>query len=462
MRVTMFEAVSQPSRGGLPVDRVVCGDSLGRTLLALISRHAGGASLARVPLLGRRGHLPAARRREELARDAFDEAVPHEAADDIDADAVAEWITGHYRAAEYPAVLLGSPHGSVAHLSAALGAAWLPTSFTVTLSWPGGSPGDWPGALAWGAGLAERILAANPGVSVRQVHDPLRGGALTGSTVRLHLRWQELPPAYESFLRDRIAPDGSSLLLRDLRTWPVTAVSPRLGFQIGSPVNGWDPADYAVANPAFTRVLDDLDETRWREPDPDTPLRYAERSGEPSIGVELGRLAAETGRASHRALYARPEMLSACVADLMRGWAAGADRCVVDCGRLLDPWQAMAGRVVPYWCESASRPAVEAAEWWLAGSAGFGAVTVLPEAPGHGEEVATLAHWRSLSSFGRRRSGVDRLVASRYPMLPLATSHASRVLADATEARPAPPPMSMAYALKHLQRTGGVLGLLVS
>ena len=462
MRVTMFEAVSQP-RGGLPVDRVVCGDSLGRSLLTLISRHTGGDGLGRVPLLGRRGHLPVERRRDELAREAYDEAVPHEAADDIDADAVAEWITGHYRAAAYPAVLLGSPHGAVAHLAAALDAAWLPTTFTVALTWPGGSPGDWPGALAWGAGLVERITARNPGVTVRQVHDPLRAGPLCGTTVRLHLRWHDMPPAYERFLRDRVAPGGSSLLLRDLRTWPVTAVSPRHGFQLGSPVGGGEPLDYSAMNPDFTRILGDLGEARWPEPDPDTPLRYAERSGEPALGVELGRLAAETGRASHRALYARPEMLSACVADLVRARDGEAARCVVECGRLLDPWQAAAARFVPYWCESASRSAVEAAEWWLAGSAGFDAVTVLPEAPGHGgEEVATLAHWRSLTSFGRRRAGLDRLAASRYPMLPLSTSHASRVLGEAAEARPALPPMTMEYALKHLQRTGRVLGLLVS
>ena len=462
MRVAMFEAVSQ-SRGGLPVDRVVCGDSLSRSLLTLIARRTGGDSLGRVPLLGRRGHLPVERRRDELARDAHAEAVPHDAAGDIDADAVAEWITGHYRAAAYPSVLLGSPHGSVAHLAAALGAAWLPTTFAVAFTWPGGSPGDWPGALAWGARLAERIGERNPGVTVRQVHDPLRAGPLCGTTVRLHVRWHEMPPAYASFLRDRIAPGGSSLLLRDLRTWPVTSVSPRHGFQLGSPIGGWEPLDYTAGNPAFTRLLDDLGETRWPEPDPDTPLRYAERSGEPALGVELGRIAAETHRVSHRALYARPEMLSACVADLLRDRDGAADRCVVECGRLLDPWPVAAARLVPYWCESASRTAVEAAEWWLAGSAGFEAVTVLPEAPGRGgDEVATLAQWRSLTAFGRRRAGLDRLAASRYPMLPLATSHASRVLGEVAEARPAAPPMSMEYALKHLQRTGRVLGLLVS
>ncbi|MEV4351323.1 hypothetical protein AB0J83_43255, partial [Actinoplanes sp. NPDC049596] len=321
--------------------------------------------------------------------------------------------------------------------------------------------GDWPAALRWGAALAERLLARNPGVSVRQVHDPLRDGPPCGSTVRLHVRWHHMPRAYERFLRDRMTENGASLLLRDLRTWPVRSLSGRHSFQLGSPVGGWEPEDYSIGNPAFRVVLDDLGVDHWPAP-AEAPPRYAERSGEPAFGMDLNRLSVQTGRPSHRVLYAQPETLSACVADLLRE-ASGAERCVVTCGRLLDPWQARAGGLVPYWCESAARPAVEAAEWWLAGGEAFDEVTVLPEAPGHdSDRVATLAHWRSLTSFGRRRGRLDQLVAGRYPMLPLAPGHASRVLASAGEARPAPPTLPMPYALTRLQRTGTSLGLLVS
>ncbi|MFC3742685.1 hypothetical protein [Paractinoplanes deccanensis] len=449
-------ALSGPS-----IDRVVCGDSLGRSLLATVAREPGTVA-GRVPLLGRRGQLPPERRRAELARQAQAEAVPHHLAAAIDAEAVARWITAHYRAESYPAVLLGSPHGAAAHLAAALGAAWLPTSFTTTLTWPGGDAGDWPAALEWGAGLAERVIGRNPEVSVRQVHDPLRGGPPCGSTVRLHLRWHSMPKAYETFLRDRLAEDGATLLLRDLRTWPVHTLSSRHSFQLGSPVGGWDPDDYTIGNPAFRVLLDDLGVDDWPAP-PEMPPRYAERSGEPAFGMDLNRLAVETGRTSHRVLYSQPEALSACVADLIRH-ATGGDkaRCAVACGRLLDPWQARASGLVPYWCESASRAAVEAAEWWLAGSKPFEEVTALPEAPGHdSDQVATLALWRSLTAFGRQRGRLDRLTASRYPMLPLGTGHASRMLASAGGAGSAPPPISLPYALAQLHRVGTPLGLLV-
>ncbi|WP_250029420.1 hypothetical protein [Paractinoplanes maris] len=461
--MTIYETMPA-ARGGLPVGNVVCADSLCRVLLSTVSGEAG-AWVARTPLLGRRGQLPPARRQFELARDAYAEAVPHDLAGAIDAEAIAEWIVGHYREAEYPAVLLGSPHGSAAHLAVGLGAAWLPTTVPVTVTWPGGSAGDWPGALRWGAELARMITTRNPSVTVRQVHDPLRGGPLCGSTVRFHLRWVTLPPAYEHFLRTRLAPGGSTLLMRDLRTWPVTAVSARHGFQVGSPVGGSSPEDYSPANPEFRRILESLGAGAWPELDPDTAPRYAERSGEPSLGVDLGRL----GQSSHRLLYAGPETLSACVADLVRQWRADSrswfgerpdDSAVIESGRLLDPWLARASGRTPYWCESAGRASAEAAEMWLAGSERFDGVTVLPEPPGHaGDQVATLAQWRSLASFARHREPIDRFAASRYPMLPIATGHATRMLGGPVR-RPLPPPMPVPYALDRLRQAGSSLGLL--
>ncbi|MBM2616643.1 hypothetical protein JIG36_13845 [Actinoplanes sp. LDG1-06] len=455
--MTTYETVSA-TQGDLPAEQAFCAESLSRTLLDGVSG-APGDWAGRVPLLGRHGQMPSERRNFELAQEAYAEAVPHEAAAGLDVEAIAEWIVGHYPASLYPSVLLGSPHGAAAHLAVALGAAWLPTSIPVTITWPGGSAGNWPGALAFGAGLAASINDRNPDVTVRQVHDPMADGPLCGATVKLHLRWHKLPAAYEKFLRTRIAPGGGTLLLRDLRAWPVVSVTRRYAFQVGSPVSGVKPEAYRADNWEFRHMLDELGALTWVAPDPATPPRYAERSGEPALGVELNRL----GRTSHRVLYSRPDMLSACVADLLRQWRPrDGNRCVVECGRLLDPWQARAGGLIPYWCESASSAAVEAAEWWLAGCAPFDRVTVLPGPPGYdGDRVASLGQWRSLASCGRERVPVDRVAASRYPTLPMATRHATRVLAEAGE-RPEPPTMTMPYALSRLQLSGSPLGLLVS
>jgi hypothetical protein len=463
--VTEF-AAAQPAAPMLAPARVVCPDSLGRSLLeatAQALQHRGCATLDRTPVLGRRGDMPDEARRAALTGEARAEAVPADAVHRIDAEAVAEWITGHYPAPAYPAVIVGSPHGAAAHLAAALGAPWLPTSFTVTVSWPGEAVGDWDGALGWGSVVADRLMGSNPAVTVRQVHDVVSRGALCASTLTLHVRWRRLPAAYRDFLRTRTAPGAAALMLRDIGTWPVLHLSPGHTFQIGSPASGWRPAHYTLDNPSFRRLLRGVGGRRWTTPCLQTLPRYAETAGEPELEYDLRECLAELGRPAHRVLYPSADTLSTCVADLYRNWLAGSGtgECVVETDRLIDPWRVLAGGLVPYWCQSASRRAVDAAEWWLAGSPAFDTVTVLPEPPGTVCDAhAEPAHWRSVAAFARRHSRVDGQAMSRYPLLPLPTSHAAARLATPAEpvTTPGVPVSDVVAALRH---GGPPLGLLV-
>ena len=347
-----------------------------------------------------------------------------------------------------------------------LGAAWLPTSFPVTLPWPGGSAGDWAGAMQWGATLAAEILAGNPDVTIRQVHDPVLRGALCGATVTLHLRWRALPAAYVDFLRTRLRPGGATVLLRDLRTWPVLDGPAGHSFQIGSPTAGWSHADYHADLPAFRHLLESLGVQRWAPPHRAVSRQYAEPAGDPGLGPRLRELTAATGNPTHRVLYGWPDMLSACVAEIYRDHLRVAPdqgrHCVVETGRLLDPRGVLDRGLVPYWCESAALSAVDAAEWWLAGSEPFDSVTVLPEPPGTDCAAhAELMHWRSLAAFGHHVGRVDGLAAGRYPMLPMSGRHAVRVVGETAEPRPLAPPLTMVQVIGALRRNAATLGLLV-
>ena len=462
--MTDFKSVEAPAPPG---GRVFCPESLGRSLLEASVRATQGLGcrgLDRMPMLGRRPGVRDDLRARVLASDAVVEALPVDEVARLDAAAVAAWITGRYRAASYPAAILGSPHGSAAHLAAAMGAAWLPSGFTVSVPWPGGTVGGWGSAADWGAGLAERILDANPEVSVRQVHDPLQRGPLCATTVTLHVRWRRVPEAYRRFLRSRIAPDGAALHFRDLRNWPVRELFDRYGFQVGSPVSGWAPQDYSLTNPSFQRSLAALGEERWADPDPGLPGRYAEPSGEPEFDQDLRGC----GVASYRVLYPRPGVLSAFVADLYRAWLRADHRsdghCVVGSGALVDPWQVYASGLVPYWCEAATRRCVEGAEWWLAGSTPFDDVIVLPQPPGVLSEAHAVAgQWRSIAAFARRRPHVDRLAMSRYPLLPMSAAHAASALSTVLPAADGPPERMRADRVVRALRTAGPpLGLLVA
>lgn len=458
-----------PATSTLSASRVVWPDGPERPLLEAVSRalrRCGCDDLDRVPVLGRCGSLPAEQRWPALAREECAEAVPVEWVDRIDAGAVAAWMTARYPAGPYPAIVLGSPHGGAAHLAAALGAPWLPTSFAVTVPWPGGTVGDWAGAREWGAKLAGLIVAANPGVTVRQVHDPVTRGALCGATVTLHVRWQRLPPAYRDLLGTALRPGGTALLLRDTRTWPVLEPTGHHSFQLGSPVGGLRHQDQTMDNPTFRRLVRSVGGDRWPTPYPAAAPRYAELAGEPALERDLRRLTGEIDRPVHRILYPGPNVLSACVADLYRDWLRSTDRagaeCVVETGQLIDPWLTLASGLVPYWCESAARSTVDAAEWWLAGSGGFDAVTVLPEPPGTACDThAGPGQWRAVASFARHRPHLNRQALSRYPMLPLPTCHASGVLRLRHRPGEAPGTLPMAQALTGLRRTGARLGLLV-
>ncbi|HEX8631475.1 MAG TPA: hypothetical protein VF755_25220 [Catenuloplanes sp.] len=465
----MIDPVAQPSMVSTPAaDRVLCRDSLDRVLLDAAACGAcppGCGHLEHVPVLGRHRGLPHPLRRDALTNTAYAEAVSAEHVSRIDAEAVARWIIGRYPTVTYPAVVLGSAHGGAVHLAAALGAPWLPTGFTVTVRWPGGSVGDWGGARDAGAAVAAGLLARDPALSVRQVHDPVRRGGLCASTLTLHIRWRRLPAAYRSFLRDRLRPTGASLLLRDLRTWPVLDGGPGHTFQLGSPVSGWEPDDYTVDNPGFAEVIRRFGSEGGITPYPTVRPRYAESAGEPELEPDLRRVTAETGRAAHRVLYPNPEALSACVADLYRDWLrgrGGGRRCVVEAERLLAPGHVLAAGLVPYWCEAASRRAVAGAEWWLAGSSRFDSVDVLPAPPGSACDAhAEPRQWRAVAWFGRHRGQVDPEAAGRYPLLPLPTSHATTAL-DATRAAScALPRVDMAQVLNGLRGTGQPLGIMV-
>jgi hypothetical protein len=437
-----------PIASQLRPDRVLWADSLESALLDAAAPDAGAEGLRYVPVLGRRGELPDDLRRPALGAEARAAAVPLDAVGEIDAEAVAEWMVSRYAGSCYSAVVLGSPHGSAVHLAAMMGGAWLPTSFTVRVPWPGGRATDWRGAAEAGGVVAERIMSANPDISVRQVHDPILDGPLCAATLTLHLRWRRLPEAYRNFLRSRLRPGAMSLVLRDVRIWPVLDLAAGHTLQLGSPAAGVGYEKY--------RPDDGFPPGRGLLP------QYAERAGEPALEPQLREVAAASGHRAHRVLYRGPAVLSALVADLYREHVPSAGVCLVETGRLLDPPGVLERGVVPYWCESAAASTVLAAEEWLAGSRAFERVAVLPEPPGTTAEThAGLRQWRSLAAFGEHGGWVDRQAAGRYPRLPLARGNAVRMTAVTGPPGRTAPPMSAERVLAGLRRQGPLLGMFV-
>lgn len=382
--------------------------------------HASASGLAardggRVPRhRGARRRLAGIGQRFGLAGPGHPEVSGAAEGDLVDAERVARAVVDHYPGTGYPAVVLGSAHGSAAHLAVALGAPWLPAAFDVSVA---GAASGW----MQGAAAAARIVSGNPQVTVRQVDTPgIAGGTGAGRPVTLFVRWRDLPSAYARFLDSRLRPGGAVLLARDSGAW----------------ASGHSAQ---AINPEFVEGI-----RQW---------------------------AAGRDHPLYRVMFSRPDVLSAAVADLYRRWlrAAGktGGRLVVECGRLLDPWQVIRTGMVPYWLAAPSRYAVGELHWWLAGSQPFTQIDVLVEPPGAprddlaGVELASPTDFVAAAGFARIRGSVDARCVREYPHGQVPAWRASEVLRRLPYDLPVPPRLGVPEAVAMLGETTEVSAMIV-
>ncbi|MEU5940105.1 hypothetical protein ABZ807_13110 [Micromonospora sp. NPDC047548] len=457
---------------GLAGDRVVATGSTARVLVAATARALRGADcadLGQPTPLSRFTAAPEAVRRAAAARAAGRVALTPDQTAEVDAERVARWFVDQYPRRRYPGVVLGSPHAAAVHLAVALGVPWLPAAFEMTAHWTRGAVDRPRAALDHGAALAARVLAGNPDLHVRQVHCPASRGALAGATVSLVARWQSLPRAYARFLADRLEAGARLLVVRDARTWPVSDDGQGHSFQLGCPGSGLEPVDFHPESHALRQVLRSAggDGAHWEPPEVAAAGEHAEHGVEPGFVDGVRHWGRRHGHGLHEVFFPQPTALSAAVADLYRRWLRRAgktgDRLVVECGRLLDPWQVVRAGLVPYWCENATRRSVDGVEWWLAGSEPFSSVDVLPESPGmRSPALAGLPQWLAVAAFGRRRRALDRTAARGYPVASVPTRRATEVLRNQPYDLPVPPPLGIGEAVAALRADGAALGLAVS
>jgi hypothetical protein len=440
---------NHPTRDLVPVPptphQVVCRDSLTRILLTAASRALRGRDCADIgdePMLARCGGPDTPQQRHAAVQGANRACVPIASLAEIDTDEVAGWIVDHYLPRPYPAVVVGSPHGAAVHLAAAAGVPWLPAGFEMAVRWPDGSADDPKAALVHGTAVAARLLANNPGLTIRQVHDPVTRRMLAGCTVTLHARWHTLPDPYRQFLSTHLQAGGTVLVVRDMRTWPVLDTGAGHTFQLGSPASGLEPDEYLLGGPLIRQALRyaDGDAARWKPPSLSCPDGYVETGVEPNLEESIRAWTTKHGANLHRLLYATPDALSGAVADLYRRWRPqAADRLVVECGRLLDPSQVLRAGLVPYWYESGTSRSATALEWWLAGSTPFTSIEVLVEPSGvPSAAAASYRQWTAIAHSGVSGT-VDPGAVGDYTTVPTPTRHATHLLRRRPTSSPSEP-----------------------
>jgi len=136
---------------------------------------------------------------------------------------------------QFSCITLGAAlGGATTYLSLALGSPFLPQAFVITIK--GGTPkGDVFQYFHRSAFQALDIAENNPELITIQHFDPIHDGWLTRYVNHLRFKLLAIPPAYVTFIRNKLIYGGTLVYLDGQAEWLRYKVGPRSYFQVG----GW-------------------------------------------------------------------------------------------------------------------------------------------------------------------------------------------------------------------------------
>jgi hypothetical protein len=403
-------------------------------------RNLGSSSLAGLAVRAA-GRLPWSVLRRVFTRIGASEGISARRLGDIDLALVAKSFAERYPKRRYPAIFLGASNGALTHLAAAMQVPWLPDTVLIPVAHVGDT--DRPDeAMEFGRSVAPPLLDRNSDVALHHMHDQLQDVLMAQRMSYFRVKWSQLPDAYAHFIDNHLAADGRVVLINDRSTWPVTRIGPRHVFQAGGR-GGTHPEGY-LTRPHTPAPNDEAAESEWGS---DANFRdhvaaWCEQRGHRY--VEIG--------------YDGPHAPSAAVATVLRNWyrarGEAADRLVVPCFILGDPWQTICAAAVPFWLHFAVQPALQALEAYLDDAGPYSDANVFlfehgtnspgiatPEqfaavirghgARAHFDGLDTERFPHDIGTFGRYGQVFDQLPRARRPWTPLSVDEALGGIATA-------------------------------
>lgn len=146
------------------------------------------------------GKLPWPLLRSMYTRIGASEGIDPRRLGEVDMSTVADWLTGGYPQRRYPAALVGSSNGALAHLAAALQVPWLPGTVLVPVARTG-DPHRPDEALRFGERFAAPLLERNGDVALHHMHDQVQDELMVARMTYFRMKWQELPPGLRAVPR---------------------------------------------------------------------------------------------------------------------------------------------------------------------------------------------------------------------------------------------------------------------
>ena len=397
-------------------------------------------------------HLPRRVKENLYSWSGWSEAVPARRLGDVRAEAVAEWIVGHYPQRRYPAIIIGSSNGAAIHLAAALGVPWLPQTLLLPVRLHGLDPDEPIDDMGAAIQPARALLDANPKWTLHHMHDANQDRLMIRHMSYFRVKWTRLASSYRRFITDCLEPGGTVIVMDCGVRWPVTHVADRHVFQHGA-LGGATVEEYQAGSDRVTDYLKryDSDKQRWQGPPPDGDAPEAEWGFEPQLADDVALLVRDHGYRLRRLSFTHPEDLSPLVAELHREWyrrrGVPTGRLLIESFLLMEPWWALRTASVPFWTVFNTEPSRRAAEDYLDDAEStepYDEIRLLLFS--HGVDSVGLAgveQWRRLASRARKVGTLVGVDDDAYPRDFASLIRGHRELA-ATRARyPMPGPLPL-------------------
>ncbi|QUH04244.1 hypothetical protein HUO13_28745 [Saccharopolyspora erythraea] len=440
-------------------------------MLRALSRFLAGADVPAIgqapsalePLLsaalGTVNHLPRRLAEQAYAFSGVGEAVPRDRVGEIDAEAVAGWVTDHYPKRRYPVIFVGSSNGALVHLAAALDAPWLPQTLLIPVRRRGVDRDDARAELAAGTEPGRALLSANSDLVLHHMHDPNQDRLMIAGMSYFRVKWQRLPLAYRRFIRDHLAPGGIVVTAECGLQWPVTRVGDRHLFQFGA-LGGATADEYHRGGPRVARMLKryGAGRTSWDPPEPDGEAPEAEWGFDPALLDSVTEFARQEGFGLRRLTFAEPELLSPVVADLYRQWydrrGLPGNRLLAECFLLLEPWWTSRTGSVPFWMSFNAEGSHDALLSYIDTARTYDEIRIMLFS--HGVESVGLTGiraWRELAARARKTGTLLGVDQRAYPRDFASLARAHRELSHVRPRYEMPEPLAFTEAEPLLQHT---------
>lgn len=156
-------------------------------------------------------------------------------AEDTRSNGFAKWATSLYEGRQYPYVILGAPLASLAYLSAVLDAPFLPLNYALAVRHPKMSPDNVKEQVERAQKLGAFFLKYDNNIQIVNEYDPVHDRLKMQYGTKLRCRFKSLPPAYDSFIKTHLRPNGTVLIVESRIGWRQYKLAADIFHQVGRP-----------------------------------------------------------------------------------------------------------------------------------------------------------------------------------------------------------------------------------